>query len=186
MVLPTLFFMFPNVSLSINFVVVTATLIAEESLKSLYASLGFKVIKDFLTSTNFEDSRKQFYYESGKYEILQKKTIGLQCFPTIPRRVTILYDNRNQFNQNKGVFKDLNEVPPSYDSFPYEYIDTEVKEKLDKTKGQLTGNEMENETKNYVESIIHDTNWLKTITIEIDKVLINREYINFLIIMYMQ
>ena len=32
----------------------------------------------------------------------------------------------------------------------------------------------------------HDPNWLKTITIEIDNFLINREYINFFIIMYMQ
>ena len=37
-----------------------------------------------------------------------------------------------------------------------------------------------------MEYLNHDPNWLKTITIEIDKFLINREYINFSIIMYMQ
>ena len=37
-----------------------------------------------------------------------------------------------------------------------------------------------------MESLNHDTNWLKTITIEIDKLLINREYINFFMQMYMQ
>ena len=39
------------------------------------------------------------------------------------------------FNENKDVFKDLNEVPPSYDWSPYEHIDAEVNNKLDKTKG---------------------------------------------------
>ena len=43
---------------------------------------------------------------------------------------------------------------------------------------------MEKVTKNYVESLNYDPNWLKTITIEIDKFLINREYIDFFIQMY--
>ena len=47
-------------------------------------------------------------------------------------------------NENRFVFKDLNEVPPSDDWFSYEYIDDEVNNKVDKTKGQLAGNEMEN------------------------------------------
>ena len=45
------------------------------------------------------------------------------------------------------MFKDLDEVPPSYHWFPYEYIDSGFKKKVDKTKGQLAGDEMENETK---------------------------------------
>ena len=45
---------------------------------------------------------------------------------------------------------------------------------------------MEKETKNYVEPLNHDPKWLKKITIENDKFLIDREYINFFIIMYMQ
>ena len=69
------------------------------------------------------------------------------------------------FNENKDLFKDLNKFPLSYDSFPYEYIDNEVNKKLDKTKGQLAGDEMEKETKHYVEYLNHDPNWLKTITI---------------------
>ena len=47
---------------------VTATLIDEVSLMSFYSRIGFKVIKDFATSPNFEVSRKQFQYESGKSE----------------------------------------------------------------------------------------------------------------------
>ena len=41
-----------------------------------------------------------------------------------------------------------------------------------------------NETKHYVEYLNPDPNWLKKITIEVDKLLINREQINFFIIMY--
>ena len=63
------------------------------------------------------------------------------------------------------MFKYLNAVTPSDDWFPYEHIDAEVKKKLDKTKGELAGNEMEKETKNYTESLNHDSNWLKTIPI---------------------
>ena len=39
---------------------VTATLISELLLKSVYSRLSFKVIKDFATSSNFEEARKRF------------------------------------------------------------------------------------------------------------------------------
>ena len=84
------------------------------------------------------------------------------------------------------MLKYLNEVPPSDDWFPYEYIDAKVKKKIDKTKRQLAGNEMEKETKYYVESLNHEPNWLKKISIEIDKFLINREYIDFFMKNYLQ
>ena len=58
--------------------------------------------------------------------------------------------------------------------------------KLDYTRGRLAGNEMEKETKHYMESINHNTNWLNTITIEIDKFLIYLEYINFFVQIYIQ
>ena len=45
---------------------------------------------------------------------------------------------------------------------------------------------MEKETKYYVESLNHDLNGLNTIIIEIDKFLVDREYINFFMKMYMQ
>ena len=61
-----------------------------------------------------------------------------------------------------------------------------MKKKVDKTKGQLLGDGMEKKTKHYVGSLNHDPNWLNTITIEIDKFLINREYIDFFTQMYLQ
>ena len=71
------------------------------------------------------------------------------------------------------MFKYLNEVPPSDDWFPYEYIDDEVNNKLYKTKGRLAGDEMEKDNKHYIESLNHNPNWLNKITIEIGKLLIN-------------
>ena len=82
----------------------------------------------------------------------------MQCHQTIPRLVTILHDNRIDFNENRNVFKDLNEVPLLDYWFPYEYIDAEVKKKLDETKGKLSGYDMEKETKHYVEYLNHDPN----------------------------
>ena len=104
----------------------------------------------------------------------------------IPTTCYNFHDNRIEFNENINVFKDLNEVPPSYDWFPYEFIDAEVKKKIDETKRQLTGNEMEKQTKHYVEYFNQDPNWLKKISIEVDKFVINCEYIDFFMQIYMQ
>ena len=47
-------------------------LIDNVSLKTFYSRLGFTVIKDFATSTNFEVARSRFYYE--KKNLGHKKT----------------------------------------------------------------------------------------------------------------
>ena len=73
------------------------------------------------------------------------------------------------------MYKDLNKVSPSSDWFPWKYIDAQVNKKLDETNGRPAGDDMEKETKHYMEFINHDPNWLKTIIIEIDKFLIDRE-----------
>ena len=72
-----------------------------------------------------------------------RKKIGLQCYLITPRCVTFIYDNQIDLNENKDVFKDLNEFPPSDDWFPYEYIDVGIKKKVNDTKVQLSGDEME-------------------------------------------
>ena len=46
--------------------------IADASLKSFYSRLGLKVIKDFTTSTNSEEARRRFHYETGKSKAYQK------------------------------------------------------------------------------------------------------------------
>ena len=40
---------------------------------------------------------------------------------------------------------------------------------------------MEKDTEYYMESLNHNTNWLKMVTIEIDNLLINSEYIDFFV-----
>ena len=87
-------------------------------MKSFYSRLGFKVIKDFANSPNFDEARKKFHYESGKSKADQKKTIGLQCLQTMPRRVTFLHENRINLNIHKNVFSNLHDVPTSENWLP--------------------------------------------------------------------
>ena len=95
------------------------------------------VIKDFVTSTNFEAALRQSHYETGKSKADQKKTIGLQCLHTIPRRVIFIHDNRMNFNIHKNVFRDLDGISTSETWFPNKYIEDEIKKKVDKTREQL-------------------------------------------------
>ena len=80
---------------------VKTILIANVSLKTFYSRVGFTVIKDLVTSTNFEAARRQFHYETGKSEADQIKTIGLQCLHTIPRRATFIHEDRMNLNIHK-------------------------------------------------------------------------------------
>ena len=45
---------------------------------------------------------------------------------------------------NKNVFRDLNVDPTSENWFPNKYIEADIKKVLDKTRGQLASDEMEN------------------------------------------
>ena len=116
---------------------VKTILISNASLKKFYSRLGFTVIKDFVTSTKFEAARSRFYYETGKSKADQKKTIGLQCLHTIPRRVTFIHDNRMNLNIHKNVFRDLDGISTSKTWFPKKYIEDEIKKKVDKKRDQL-------------------------------------------------
>ena len=77
------------------------------------------------------------------------------------------------------MFSNLHDVPTSENWFSNKYIEAEIKKKLDKTRGQLASDEMENEIKHYVESLNHDPQWVRIITIDINKFLVDREYIDF-------
>ena len=83
---------------------VKTILIANASLKTFYSRLGFTVIKDFVTYTTFEAARSRFHYETGKSKADQKKTIGLQCLHTIPRRVTFPLEDQMNFNIHFYVY----------------------------------------------------------------------------------
>ena len=155
-------------------------------MKSFYSRFDFKVIKDFANSPNFEETRKRFHYELVKSKADQKKTIGLQCLQTIPQRVTFIHDDRINLNVHKNVFRNLHDVLTSENWFPNKYIEAEIKKKLDKTRGQLTSDEMENEIRHYVESLNHNPQWVRRITNDINKLPVDREYIDFFMQIYMQ
>ena len=59
---------------------VKTILIDDASLKSFYSRLGFKVIKDFATSTNFEEACSWFHYETGKSKADQKKLLAYSVY----------------------------------------------------------------------------------------------------------
>ena len=54
-------------------IVFTETLIAKAFLKSFYSRLGFKIIKDFLTSHNFKKDRSR----KSHVETVNKEMIGI-------------------------------------------------------------------------------------------------------------
>ena len=68
---------------------VKTILISNASLKSFYSRLGFKVIKYFVTSANFEEARRQFHYETGKSTADQKKNYWLTLFTRHPTKCYI-------------------------------------------------------------------------------------------------
>ena len=83
-------------------------------------------------------------YETEKSKADQKKTIGLQWLHTIPRRVTFLHDDRINFNIHKNVFIHLYVDPTSETWFLNKYVEAEINKKIEKTRGQLASDEMEN------------------------------------------
>ena len=108
---------------------VKTVLIASAPLKSFYSRLGFTVIKDFATSTNFEVARSRFHYEKGKSKAEKKQNIGLQCLYTISRRVRFLHGDRINFNIHKNLFRDLDGNSTSETLFSNKYIEDEIKKK---------------------------------------------------------
>ena len=84
------------------------------------------------------------------------------------------------------MFRDLYVDPTSETWFPNKYIEADIKKKVDKTRGQLASDEMEYEIRQYIDSLDHNPIWVRGITNDINKLLVNREYIDLLIQIYMQ
>ena len=145
MVLLTFFCTLPNVSLSIKQNLLQKYLFTRHRWSHYIQGYVSRLLKIF---QNLQISKRPAsdFITSHEDTKNSRKQIGLQCYITIPRRVTIIYDNQIDSNENIDVLKYLNEVPPSNDWFSYEYIDTEVNKKLDKNKGRLSVDEMEKET----------------------------------------
>ena len=72
------------------------------------------------------------------------------------------------------MFRNLYVDPTSETWFPNKYIEAEIKKKLYKTRGQLASDEMENEIRHYIDSLNYDTQWVRRITNDINKLLFDR------------
>ena len=84
------------------------------------------------------------------------------------------------------MFRDLYVDPTSETWFPNKYIKDDIKKKLDKTRGQLSSDEIEYDIRQYIDSLKHDNFWVGRINNDINKLLVNREYIDFFMKIYMQ
>ena len=90
------------------------------------------------------------------------------------------------FNIHKNVFRDLDGISTSETWFPNKYIEDETKKKVDKTRDQLASDEMAYDIRQYVDCLKHDPYWVGRINNDINKLLVNREYIDFFIQIYEQ
>ena len=84
------------------------------------------------------------------------------------------------------MFINLHDVTTSENWSPNKYIDTEIQMKLGITRVQPARDEMENEIRHYVEYLNHNPQWVRRITNDINKLLVDREYIDFFMQIYMQ
>ena len=57
---------------------------------------------------------------------------------------------------------------------------------LDKKRGQLASDDMEYEIRQYNDYLNHDPIWIRIITNDINKLLVNREYVELLMQIYLQ
>ena len=81
-------------------------------------------------------------------------------------------------------YLDVNSTSETW--FPNKYIKDDIKEKIDKTIEQLASDEMAYYIRQYIDSIKHDPFWVGRIKNDINKLLVNREYIDFSIQIYIQ
>ena len=86
-------------------------------------------------------------------------------------------------NIQKNVFRYLYGISTSETCFPKKYIEDEIK-KVYKTSDELACDEMAYDIRQYIDCLQHDPSWVGKIRNDINKLLVNREYIDFLIQIY--
>ena len=79
---------------------------------------------------------------------------------------------------------DINSTSETW--FPNKYIKDKIKKKVDKTREQLANDEMAYDSRKYIDSLKHDPFGVGRINNEINQLLVNREYIDFFIQIYIQ
>ena len=89
-------------------------------------------------------------------------------------------------NIHKNVFRDLDGISTSETWFPKKYIEDEIKKKVDKTREKLASDEMAYDIRYYIHCLQHNHFWVGIIKNDINKLPVNREYIDFFIQIYIQ
>ena len=84
------------------------------------------------------------------------------------------------------MFRDLDGISTSETWFPNKYIKDEIKKRVDKTREQLASDEMAYDIRQYIDSLKHNHFGVGRITNDINKLIVNREYIEFFIQIYIQ
>ena len=84
------------------------------------------------------------------------------------------------------MFRYLDVDPTPETWFPNKYIEAEIKKKVDKTRGQLASDKTEYEIRQYIDTLKHNPFWVGIITNDINKLLVNREYIELFMSIYIQ
>ena len=79
------------------------------------------------------------------------------------------------------MFRDLDGISTSETFFPNKFIDDEIKKRVDETRDQLASDKMAYVIRNYIHCLQHDHFWVERIHNDINKLLVNREYIDFFI-----
>ena len=89
-------------------------------------------------------------------------------------------------NIQKNVFRDLDGISTSETWFLKKYVDDEIKKKVDNTRDELASDEMAYDTRHYIDCLQQNPFWVGRIKNDINKLLVNREYIDFFIQIYEQ
>ena len=82
------------------------------------------------------------------------------------------------------MFRDLDGISTSVTFFPKNFIDDEIKKRVDETRDQLASDKMAYDIRHYIHYLQHDHFWIQIIQNDINKLLVNREYIDFFIRIY--
>ena len=84
------------------------------------------------------------------------------------------------------MFRDSDGISTSETWFPKKFIDDEIKKKVDKTRDELASDKMAYDIRQYIYCLQHDPSRVGIIKNYINKLLVNREYIDFFIQIYEQ
>ena len=84
------------------------------------------------------------------------------------------------------MFRDLYGISTLENWFLKKYYNDEIKKKVDNTRDELASDEMAYDIRHYIHCLQHDSFWVRINKNDINKLLVNREYIDFFVQIYIQ